>query len=191
MKEDKEPEVSNIIGGKLNVLGLNIDLSKLLSSPEDVRDQIEGLREKLKKAGGKEVLSDEEWKGGGASISGNIKTSGVLGDREYHIGTAGPSRATTASGKQAKVAEPPQIIEPPVDVFHEEKEIVVIAEVPGVDEAELELNVDGEMLSLSTKPEARRRYEKKIELGSPVDPDSLRANCRNGVLEVHLQKKTS
>ena len=184
-KDDKEIDLSDAIGGTLNILGMKIDLAKLLSSPEDVRDRLEELREKLKKAGGREVLSDEEWGRGGTTISGQVRTRGILGEREYHIGTGvSPSKRK----KPERKAQPPEMVEPAVDVFHEAEEIVVIAEVPGVELADLELKVEDDVLSLSTKPAARRRYRKEIKLESRVDADSLKATCRNGILEVHLQK---
>ena len=190
-KEDNKSDISDVIGGTLNIFGLKIDLAKLLSSPEDVKGGLEQLREKLKKAGGREVMSDEEWKSGGASISGHLRTSGILGDREYHVGTTTPPVKPVARRKRKeKAPEPPEVIEPPVDVFREAKEIVVVAEVPGVDLADLELKVEDNVLSLSTKPTARRNYHKKIELGSSVDEGSLKATCRNGILEIHLQKKS-
>jgi HSP20 family molecular chaperone IbpA len=190
-KEDKESDISDVIGGTLNILGLKIDLAKLLSSPEDVNDRLEELREKLKKAGGKEVLSDEEWRRGGVSISGHLRTSGILGDREYHVGTTTPPVEPVAKRKRKeKAPEPPEAVEPPVDVFREAKEIVVVAEVPGVELADLELRVNDDVLVLTTKSTARRNYIKKIELDSPVEESSLKANCRNGILEIHLQKKT-
>jgi HSP20 family molecular chaperone IbpA len=55
----------------------------------------------------------------------------------------------------------------------------------------LELKVENDVLSLATKPTAHRNYRKQIELGSGVDGDSLKANCRNGVLEVRLRKLTA
>jgi HSP20 family protein len=186
-KDNKEPELSDVIGGTLNIFGLKIDLAKLVSSPEEVRGRLEELREKVKKAGGREALSDEEWRRGEASISGHLRTSGIFGEREYHIGTAGAS--TRRKGRET-VSEPVEVVEPPVDVFHEEQEIVVVAEVPGVDLADLELKVEGDVLSLCSKPAARRNYRKEIKLGSRVDRDSLKASCRNGILEVHLRKRT-
>jgi HSP20 family protein len=185
-KNKKEPEISDVIGGTLDIFGLKIDLAKLLSSPEEMKSSLEELREKLKKAGGREVLSDEEWRKGEPSISGHLRTSGILGEREYHIGTAG------SGGRQKgceTVSEPVEEVEPPVDVFHEEQEVVVVAEVPGVDLADLELIVKDDVLSLCSKPAARRNYRKEIKLGSRVDQDSLKATCRNGILEVHLQKR--
>jgi HSP20 family molecular chaperone IbpA len=185
-KGDKEAELSDVLGGTLDIFGLKLDLGKLLSSPEDVKDRLEELREKLKKAGGREVVSDEEWGRGETTISGHFRTSGILGEREYHIGTAGPSRMQRG---REMASEPPQPVEPLVDVFYEAEEVVVVAEVPGVGLPELELKVENDVLSLATKPTARRNYRKQIELGSRVDGDSLKANCRNGVLEVRLQKR--
>ena len=190
-KEDEKSDISDVIGGTLNIFGLKIDLGKLISSPEDVQDRLEELREKLKKAGGKEVMSDEEWRRGEPSISGHFKTSGILGDREYHVGTTTPPVEPVAKRKRKeKAPEPPEVIEPPVDVFREAEEIVVIAEVPGVELTDLKLEVEDGTLCLSTKSTARRNYRKNIELGAAVDKGSLKATCRNGILEIHLQKKT-
>jgi HSP20 family protein len=185
-KNDQEFDLSDVIGGTLNILGLKIDLAKLLSSPEDVRGRLEELREKLKKAGGRQVLSDEEWRRGEMSVSGHLRTRGILGEREYHIGTAGsPARR---KGRE-RVSAPPEAVEPPVDVFHEAEGIMVVAEVPGVELTDLELKAEDDVLSFSTKPKAPRSYRKEIRLGSRVDADSLKATCRNGILEVHLRKR--
>jgi len=190
-KEEKQPDISDVIGGTLNIFGLKVDLAKLLSSPEDVKGGLEQLREKLKKAGGKELMSDEEWKSSGGNISGHLRTSGVLGDREYHVGTTAPPIEPVAKRKRKeKAPEPPEAVEPAVDVFREAKEIIVLAEVPGVELADLELKVEDNVLSLASKSSARRNYRKKVKLGSPVDESSLKASCRNGILEIRLQKKT-
>ncbi|MFQ5916761.1 MAG: Hsp20/alpha crystallin family protein [Candidatus Binatia bacterium] len=185
-KGEKEFNISDIIGGKLNIFGLNIDLGKLLAAPEEVKDQLEELREKLKQAGGKEVLSDEEWRRGGVSVSGHLRTSGLLGDSEYHIGTT--PRQRQRPEPKARAPETPEVVEPAVDVFQEEEEVVVVAEVPGVGLEDLEVAVEGNVLSLSTKEGVRRQYKKVIELGSPVAGESLQATCRNGILEIHLKK---
>ncbi|MDP2953013.1 MAG: Hsp20/alpha crystallin family protein [Chloroflexota bacterium] len=186
-RKGKESDVSDIIGGTLNIMGFNIDLAKLISSPAEVTSRLEELREKLKKAGGREVLSDEEWKSGEVSVSGQVRTRGILGEREYHIGVAGhPSQR-----KGKLTSQPPEPLEPPVDVFHEAGEIVVVAEVPGVELSDLELKVQDNVFSLSSKPKARKSYQKKIELGAAVDGEALKATCRNGILEVHLTKKNA
>ena len=192
-RDDKEFDISDVIGGKLNIFGLNIDVGKLLSSPENVRGQIEELRDKLKQAGGKETLSDEEWRSGGVSVGGHITTRSLAGDTEYHIGTSGlRTRRDDPTGARPRPREraprPPEVVEPAADVFHEAEEIVVVAEVPGVTLEDLEIKVEDSNLSLSSKPGVRRQYRKLIELGSPVASESMESSCRNGILEVHLKK---
>jgi HSP20 family protein len=191
-KKEQEFDLSNVIGGKLNILGLNLDLGKLLSAPAEVAEQLEELREKLKQAGGKEAVSDEEWRSGAVRVSGYVSTRGLLGDREYHIGTTprpgGSPRPRSRASPPARTRETPEVVEPAVDLYHEDQEIVVVAEVPGVGLEDLELKVEGGVLSLSTRPGVRRQYRKVIDLGAAVDRESLRTTCRNGVLEARLIK---
>lgn len=79
-----------------------------------------------------------------------------------------------------------------MDVFAEPQEIVVVAEVPGVGLNDLELRIrDDKVLCLSTKAEARLGYRKDVELGAVVDAGTVRASCRNGILEVRVRKKKS
>jgi len=185
-EEDKETDPSEIFGGMLNIMGLKLDLGELLSSPEKLQGQLEELREKLKAAGGKETLSDEEWKAGGASITGHIRTRGLLGDQEFHIGTMGQPRSRI---NRQPAPEPPEVVEPPVDVFDEGQTVTVVAEVPGVGLEDLELKVEGSTFFISTKPTARRSYRKELCLETELDGDSMEATCHNGVLEAHLGKK--
>jgi len=191
-KGEQEFDLSHVIGGRLNILGLTLDLGKLLSAPLEVTEQLEELREKLKQAGGKEVVSDEEWQRGGVRVSGYVSTRGLLGDSEYHIGTTPHPRGSPRPGSRARPSvrtpETAEVAEPAVDLHHEDQGIVVVAEVPGVGLEEMELKVEGSVLNLATKPGVRRQYRKAINLGAPVDQESLRATCRNGVLEVRLKK---
>ncbi len=185
-KADKEFDLSQVIGGALDIFGVKLDLGKLLSSPDEVRERLDALREKLKQAGGKETQTDEEWRQG-VSVRGHVKTHGVLGEREYHIGTG--EKPAWERRPTRKPPEPPEVVEPAVDVFDEAKEIVVVAEVPGVGLNDLELKVQDKVLSLSTKSKAGMNYRKDIELSSEVDADTLRTTWRNGILEIRLRKK--
>ena len=187
-KGEKESDPSNLIGGVLNLFGLKIDMEELLASPEDLKGRLEGLRETLKQAGGKETLSDEDWRQGRASITGHIRTRGLLGDQEFHIGTTGKPRGSEAT---RSAPEPQQVAEPPVDVFDEELCVTIVADVPGANLDDLELKVEGSVFSLSTKATARRSYQKNLTLEADVEPDSLQAICHNGVLEVRLLKRSS
>jgi len=185
-KDDKDPTTSDVAGDMLNALGLKIDMAKLLST-EDVGEQLKQLREKLKNAGGREVLGDEEWRSGETSISRHSRTQGVAKEKEFHIETGAPPSQRKRPERQPR---PPEMVEPTIDVFQEPQEIVVVAEVPGVELADLDLKVEKDYLFLTTKPQASRQYRKKINLGCPVKADSLKAtSSRGGILEFHLQKE--
>ncbi len=186
--ERDKADVSDFIDGSLSIFGLKIDLGQLLGSHENLVDRLATLRESLKEAGGREVLSDAEWRRGAASVSGRIRTRGVFGDEEFHIGTAGKAGR---KGERRPEPEAPQVVEPPVDVFDEEHQVVIVADVPGVRLEDLELNVEGGSFSLTTRDSARRRYQKQLPIEANVDPASLQATCINGVLEVRLQKRAT
>lgn len=187
-EEKKEFAPADFLGGTLNIFGLRIDLGELLGSPDKLTGRLEELREKLKAAGGREVLSDEEWRRGGASITGHIRTRGLLGEQEFHIGTMGSPRRRMAA---QPAPEPPEVVEPPVDIFDEEGLVTIVADVPGVGVEELELKAEGSVFSLSTKAGATRRYQKDIRIEGDLEPGSLQATCNNGVLEVRLRKRKS
>ncbi|MBI4758051.1 MAG: Hsp20/alpha crystallin family protein [Chloroflexi bacterium] len=80
-----------------------------------------------------------------------------------------------------------EVREPLVDVFDEEQEIVVVAELPGVGEEEIHIEIQDDILSLETTGE--RKYAKEILLTEAVDATTLRKTYRNGILELRLKKK--
>lgn len=182
-KEKGKPPSSDILGGTLDILGLKIDLGELLASPASMVGRLEELREKLKAAGGKETQSDQEWRTG--AVSGHIRVRDLSGEREFHVGTMGKTRRPAAG----RVPSPPDVEEPPLDVFDEAGQVTVVADVPGVSLEDLDVKVEGRSLSISTKPNVRRQYKKVVQLGADVDAGSMKATCRNGVLEVHLRKQ--
>ena len=79
-----------------------------------------------------------------------------------------------------------EVREPLVDLFDEQAEIVVVAELPGVAEEEIHINIQDDILSLETTGE--RKYAKEILLPCAVNADTLQKSYRNGILELHLRK---
>jgi HSP20 family protein len=77
--------------------------------------------------------------------------------------------------------------EPLVDVFDEGQEVVIVAELPGVGEDEIRVEVQDDVLSLETTGE--RKYAKEILLPAPVDAVSMQKAHKNGILELRLKKK--
>jgi HSP20 family protein len=79
--------------------------------------------------------------------------------------------------------------EPLVDVFETNGEVVVVAEMPGVEKEKIDVKVteDGKTLIISASNEDRKYY-KEVDLPAKVDPSSAKATYKNGVLEVKLKK---
>jgi HSP20 family protein len=93
---------------------------------------------------------------------------------------------------------------PAVDIFETASEIVLKAEVPGIARDQVHVEVDDGVLSLR----GERKFEKEVKeenyhrvervygafhrsftLPDSVDPDKVRAELRDGVLEVRLGKR--
>jgi HSP20 family protein len=80
--------------------------------------------------------------------------------------------------------------EPFVDVVANDKDqtLKVIAEMPGVQKENIELQATEDMLTIKAKNHDRN-YDTSVSLTNPVDPASAKASYRNGVLEVVLKMK--
>jgi len=78
-------------------------------------------------------------------------------------------------------------LEPLVDVVDEKDEIIVVAEVPGVERDEIKVRIKGTSLTIHAD-NPNRPYHKVIELPSKVSKEGAKSAIRNGVLEVRLKK---
>ncbi|TXT53722.1 MAG: hypothetical protein BAJATHORv1_120017 [Candidatus Thorarchaeota archaeon] len=78
-------------------------------------------------------------------------------------------------------------LEPLVDVIEEADEIVVVAELPGVERDEIKVRIKGQALTIHVDNPSRP-YHKEIRLPSKVQKDAARSAIRNGILEVRLKK---
>jgi len=93
---------------------------------------------------------------------------------------------------------------PSVDIYETENELVLSAEVPGVDEKDIEIKIEDNMLSLKgerrfqkeTKEENYHRIERSygsfhraFTLPNSVDPENIRAEHENGVLKIMMPKR--
>ncbi|PDW01925.1 archaeal heat shock protein Hsp20 [Candidatus Viridilinea mediisalina] len=103
-------------------------------------------------------------------------------------GISGPPRVERFGNVRSTPSGPEvaPVREPLVDLFDEDSELLVIAELPGVDDNEVEVTVEGMSLMLTTNGE--RRYAKELALPAPVDPASLQRTYRNGILELRVRK---
>lgn len=77
--------------------------------------------------------------------------------------------------------------EPLTDVFDEKDEILVVAEIPGVQEEGITLDLKGDILEISAMGHSRK-YHKELLLPSQVAKDGLSHTYKNGILEVRIKK---
>jgi len=77
---------------------------------------------------------------------------------------------------------------PLVDVIETDDEVQVIAEMPGVNKEDIELNATETNLEIKAEGESRKYYE-VVDLPAEVEPETAKARYNNGVLEVVIKKK--
>ena len=89
---------------------------------------------------------------------------------------------------------------PRVEVVETEQEVKVVAELPGLEEKDLEVTLHDGVLTLSGEKKAESsgavyserwhgRFQRSLQLGLDVDPDKVAASFRNGVLTVTVAKR--
>ncbi|MFW6448556.1 MAG: Hsp20/alpha crystallin family protein [Halobacteriota archaeon] len=75
-----------------------------------------------------------------------------------------------------------------VDIYEEDGEVRVVADLPGVAKEDIEVKSDGRTVSIRADGE-RRSYDEEVHLPRRVDEDSARASYNNGVLEITFQAR--
>ncbi len=90
---------------------------------------------------------------------------------------------------------------PPVDIFEDEKELTLYADLPGVRPEDVELKYERGELVLHGRVRPRQRpgrlllgeyqegdFYRVFQIHESIDSTKITAECKNGVLIVHLPK---
>jgi HSP20 family protein len=88
---------------------------------------------------------------------------------------------------------------PPVDIFSSESEMVVLADMPGVQKSELDITIDHDELIIEGKAAGRAEaesslpwgYYRKFKLKTAFDRERIKARIEGGILRVTLPKAAS
>ena len=126
------------------------------------------------------------------TVPGSKKTKAVYGV-SVRVGAEGRPKIEPFGNIRADRVRGPVVDEtrePLVDVFDETGEIVVIAEMPGVSESDIQVEPREDILTLSAST-GERKYHKEVLLPRPVKPDDFGISYRNGVLELRLKPAAS
>ncbi|MCG2695321.1 Hsp20/alpha crystallin family protein [Candidatus Parcubacteria bacterium] len=160
-----------LVGGLIKGLGKFIDLA-----------------EKVEEAGG-EIRKEGKIRGLGKGkdakgVYGFSIRSGIGGrPRVQTFGNIRPVEKK-AGKKEVEVVENR---EPIVDVFNEKDHILIIAELPGIDEKAIKLDLKKDILIIEAGNQDRK-YAKEILLPDSVDFQSRKIDFKNGILKVKLKK---
>ena len=93
---------------------------------------------------------------------------------------------------------------PAVDIIEEKDRFLLRADVPGVDPADIEVSMDAGVLSIAGQRAQESRSEdaglqrmervsgrffRRFSLPDTADAENIKAQCRNGILEVSIPKQ--
>jgi len=133
---------------------------------------------------------------GGISKEGEINLDnikkGMKGVYGFTINTAvgGGSPKVETFGNIKKTPEGPKVDEerePITDIFDEKDEIVVIAEMPGIAENDLKIDLKEDILEISAVSK-NRTYRKELLLPVKAVSQNLTHKFKNGILEIRIKK---
>jgi len=75
--------------------------------------------------------------------------------------------------------------EPIVDVFDESGTIQVVAEMPGIEEKDITLDIQGDILNIRAEA-GSRKYQKEVLLSREAKAEDMSWTYKNGILEVKI-----
>lgn len=183
-EEKKEKEGENVAGGILKGIGKMIPgLGGLIKGLE----KSPAFKERLKKI-------DQE-------VEHKLKESPLKRTEEgrpSHIPMGIPpgARGKVAKGRRFIKERRPEAVRPegpspapkerPADIFDEKDHIKVIAEIPGVDENDIKIDLQNDALTISVDiPD--HKYHQDLKL--PCEPKGkLEKSYKNGILELKIEK---
>lgn len=102
--------------------------------------------------------------------------------------------------------ETPRNWVPAVDIFEEKERFVVRADLPGVNPAEIDVDMENGVLSISGERAAMERSEiegvsrfergagrflRRFTLPDSADADGIKAKSSNGILEISIPKQAT
>jgi len=160
-------------------IGFDFGIGDLFKGIENLID----LAADLKEAGG-EIKKEGE-------IDLSHLKKGMKGVFGFSIKTVvGGKPIVEPFGNIKKTPKGPKVEEerePITDVFDEKDEIRVYAEMPGIDEKAITVDLKGDILEVKAVSKDRKYY-KEILLPVKVKPETLEKSYKNGILEVKIKK---
>ncbi len=156
-----------------------ISFGGLFQGIENIMDLVSRMEEE----GKSELSREQEF----TSPSGKIKA--VYG---LTVKTGLGGKPTVQSfGNVRKTSKGPVVEEerqPLVDIFDEKDHVLIIIELPGIEEEHISTSIKGDILTLSAA-NGDRKYYKEVVLPEDIDAGAMKKKYKNGVLEIRIGKK--
>jgi HSP20 family protein len=107
------------------------------------------------------------------------------------------------AGISGSERQPPAMLVPQINVSETDKELRITAELPGVSDKDIDVSLDGDILTVRGEKKLERKEEKEdfhfversfgsfqraIRIPFAVEPDKVQARFENGVLTVTIPK---
>jgi HSP20 family protein len=90
---------------------------------------------------------------------------------------------------------PARELTPTVDIFENDTELLVVADVPGLDPNDIGVHVDLPEFRIEARvqgsPDKPVVYTRTFRIDERIDPERVKAEYTNGVLRVHLGKSAA
>ena len=84
---------------------------------------------------------------------------------------------------------------PPVDIFETPEGFLIVADLPGVEAQGVSVEYNPPELHVSGRVthdgSSSLVYERRFEVGSSIDPSSIEAELKNGVLRIEVRKSAN
>ena len=199
---DKKP-TEEFAEGKLRIEEIGRRLGSLFRKPKPVPfdsgglfaglgsliEQLGKLAEQAEQAGG--VVS----KTGEFNVGSDKRLKGVYGfSVKSALGEQGGVKiepfGNIRRDEEGKLVEVQQIREPMVDLFDESDHLLIIAEVPGIEQEDVRLELQDDILIFSAE-KGDSKYRKELLLPTSFSPEKMSFTCRNGILEIRLSKENT
>ena len=149
----------------------------------DLVEKLGGLAEKgeqLKRSGTFDIKT-----GGNKdakAVYGFSMKMGLDDNQEPHVEPFGNVHRDEKTG-ETTVQE---MSEPLIDVIEESDHVLIVAEMPGVADEDIHLDLNGDILVLHAE-NGSKKYHKEIVLPCSYDSKSIERSCNNGILEIKLK----
>ena len=171
-QDKKESEELDIGFGKFSLGGLLKGFGNLVELAGELAEKGEALKKQgefhSKTASGKEIR-------------------GMYG---FTVSTLAGKPVVRPFGNVRRTPQGPvveEVRQPYVDVFDEKEQVKVIAELPGVSEESVHLDLKEGVLTVSAE-DGDRKYRQEVALPSNIKKESMEHTFRNGILEVVIKK---